>query len=551
MLKIKSFFLLFLYVYSLSFVYAFFVAYGLGDGDIFLADGQKVYHVSFFIQGIVWAIVPSFAVASILILFRPYSFILELLFYIYVTILSIITISHAVMFQSLLDVPSMYIMMYSGAGEVKVFFQTFATLKVLTILFISCSIPLYLWRIARRNACTWTWKQKGILLVLSFLILFAPTHRPGLLPDGPPWNEGPMISSIDRNLRRLFYVEYITYLPKALQMGQLETFMPVDVKALFEDTQNIILVIVESSNRNQFSLYGYPRKTTPKLDELDLLVYQDVLSPSPVTSRSIPHMLTFSNLQSRQQLTTIYDLFKVAGFTSYYFNGYGGVNDNDIIHIIGARAENTFRKKKDDSELFDKALAVIKNDPTKKKLILIHPVAPHFPYHGYPDTMVDFADTPPNLYPGANPLQRNKYDTSIAYIDKILGGFLEDIADEKNTITLVTADHGQEVANVSRTYGHSNSTRFLGCYEVPFFLYVSEDYKKTLNHLVFDINRPYQTDNLIHSVMDLAHVTSPLFKPEYSIFNEKYQEPIQLVQNREYTELKKQEQATLKEVMGQ
>jgi len=549
MLKLKSFSLFFLYIYSLSFVYAFFIAYGLGDGDIFLATGLTT-NMSFFIQSSMWALIPSFAITAVFILLNPYSFICEICFYLFVTFISILTISNAVIFQSPLDVPAIYIMLYSGAGEVKVFFETFSSLKLAIILLITCLLPLYLWKIARRNKCSWTLKDKGILFILSICLLLIPMHRPGLIAAGISWRGGFDISSVDRNLRRLFYIEYLTYLPKAIQLGKLETSIPTDVHSLFEGTQNIIIIIAESSNRNQFSLYGYPRKTTPKLDELDLIVYQDVLSPSPVTSRSIPHMLTFSNLQSNEQLTTIYDFFKVAGFTSYYFDGYGGVNYNDIIHLIGARADNRFRREQYDKDLFDAALAVIKNDPTEKKLILIHPVTAHFPYTTYPETMEEFSGTPPELYPGAEPYKRNQYDTAISYLDDLIGSFLENIADEKNTAVVVTADHGQEVANYSTIYGHSNSTRFLSCYEVPFFLYLSKDYKKTLNDLVFDTARPYQTDNLIHSIIDLAHIKSPLFKPEYSIFNKAYQEPIQMVQSKKYTELKKEAEEKRNMAMG-
>ena len=548
MLKIKSFFLLFLYVYSLSFLYAFFVSYGLGDGNVFLPVGIKT-DIPFFIQASVWALIPSFAIATLFVLIRPYGFILELCFYLYATFFSILTISNAVLFQSPLDAPALYIMMYSGTGEIQVFLKTFSSFKLLLILLVTCVVPLLLWKFTRKNKYVWTLKQKGILLIIAIGLLLVPMHRPGLIVDGLNWSSGVHISSIDRNFRRAFYVEYSTYIPKAMQLGELETYTPTDVHSRFDGAQTIVLIIAESSNRNQFSLYGYPRKTTPYLDALDLTIYQDVISPSPVTSRSIPHMLTFSNLESNEQLTTIYDLFRVAGFTSYYFDGYGGVNYNDIIHLIGARSDNRVRREAYDNDLFEAALDVIKNDPTKKKLILIHTVTAHFPYTTYPKTMDEFSTAPPELYPGAEPHKRNQYDTAISYLDVLIGSFIKDIANEKNTAVVVTADHGQEVANYSTTYGHSNSTQFLSCYEVPFLLYVSDDYKKALNNLVFDTARPYQNDNLIHSIIDLALIDSPLFKPNYSIFNKAYQKPIQMVQNKPYIELKKQAEERRKKAM--
>jgi len=533
MIKTKSLLLLFLYVYSLSFIYACFVAYGLND-------------ISFFVQANVWALIPSFAITTLFILLNPHSFIFELSFYVCAILFSIFAISQAVIFQSPFDVESLYIMLYSGKGEIKVFLETFLSVKLLLILSVTSIIPLYVWKCARRNRYLWTLKQKGILLILSLCLLLIPVHANSL---SEALNKHKItLSSIEKNMRRLFYVKLATYIPKVMMIVKLDTSPPSDVRSLFDDTQTIVLIVTESINRNNLSIYGYPRKTTPKLKESKILVYQDVLSAFPVTHRSVPHMLTFSNLQSSNQKTTIYDFFRAAGFTSYYFDGYEGVNYNEMIHLIGFRADNIVRRKKYDGELFDAALAVIKNDPTKKKLILIHTETAHFPYTMYPHTMETFSGTPPKLYTGADPTKRNHYDTAILYLDNLIGYLLQNIADEKNTVVLVTSDHGQEVGNYSTTYGHSSATRFLSCYEVPFFLYISDDYKKTLKDAVFNTKRPYQTDNLIHSIIDLAHIESPLFKPEYSIFNKAYQEPIQMIGGKRYTERKIEENTRKKEM---
>ncbi len=61
----------------------------------------------------------------------------------------------------------------------------------------------------------------------------------------------------------------------------------------------LILVIGEATNRQRMRLYGYVRKTTPKLDAMknELLAYTDVVSPRPYTIEVLQQVLTFGDEQ--------------------------------------------------------------------------------------------------------------------------------------------------------------------------------------------------------------------------------------------------------------
>lgn len=524
----KKFCWTYIYVYSFSLMHALFMAYGLQSTD-------------FAIQYLLWAILPSFAVSAVIILCSPYTFFAELFLFLFAGFWNILSIAHAISFQSPFDTISLYIAMSSGSGEIEECLKFYGTFKLYSILFIALCIPLIPWHFLHREKKKWSIGAKIAILVFSVLLLFIPMHSKYGLQEGIKTFGFTKVSSIDRNLRRLFYIEYSTFFEGAIEMNELNITPPQGVKSNFSGKQNIVLIITESTNRNQLSLYGYPRKTTPKLEQEDLIVYQDVISPAPVTSGSIPHMLTFSNLHSEEQESTIYDLFKAAGFKTYHFDGYKGADNNDIVHYINDKAEVNFFIDKEDRESFDKAYEIITTDPAPKKLLVINTGVTHFPYYPYyPEDFPLFTDTPPNLYLEAEPLSRNQYDTAVLYIDTIIGNFLAEIKGIENTLVIFTTDHGQEVANYSTTYGHSNSTSFLSCYEIPFVLYISDDYKESLGDLVFDIHRTYQTDNLIHSIMDISHVSSPLFNPEYSIFNKNFKEHEQLIHGESYKEMKKE-----------
>ncbi|HUH48814.1 MAG TPA: sulfatase-like hydrolase/transferase, partial [Mycoplana sp.] len=67
-----------------------------------------------------------------------------------------------------------------------------------------------------------------------------------------------------------------------------------------EAPKTVALVIGESSNRMNWSLYGYSRKTTPQLDALrnDLVVFQDVVSSFGNTITEMTRMLTIATRDS-------------------------------------------------------------------------------------------------------------------------------------------------------------------------------------------------------------------------------------------------------------
>ncbi len=537
----KSIFLSFIYVYSFSILNGLFVAYGIGNSQ-------------FFLHHIIWASVPALGFGIFLLIFQPYDLIIKYLLYVFATFWNIFIVSHSLMFGTLTDVPTIYVSLNSGGGEIKYFLETFVTAEIICIILILILVPLFFLNLSKDKKTIsslnnkenqYTTKDRIILFALSLLVFMIPMHRDGFLPEGLKWRNGISISSIERNFRKLYYIEYTGYLPLVSQIGKLDISDFGEVKSLIEDEpQNVILVIMESSNRNLFSLYGYPRKTTPKLDKLyensDLIVYPNVLSPAPVSATSISRMLTFSNLENTKQITTIYDFFKKAGFETYNLAGYRGVHYNDIIHIIGRRADYVYNAKTDDTDglLFEKALDIIENKTAKKKLIVIQTWLAHFPYEPpYPSEIIPFTDMPPNLLAPNYKNLRNKYDTALLYLDLIISDFIKDIEQLDNTVLLVTADHGEEVGNYG-TPGRSNSSTNVACFEVPFHLFITDNYKEKLNKLTFDTSRPYQTDNLLHSLIDLSLLESPLFVQEYSIFNSLYKEPQLKIQSYNYEEVK-------------
>ncbi len=491
----------------------------------------------FFPKACIEGLIPTIGLTSICILLSSRLHIVEAILFLFIAFWNIASIGQASLFHSWLDAGTLYIMFSSGAGETFNFLKFAFSFRLLFTLLAVTMLPAMLFWLYTKQKSYVSFKNRLAFFLIGFSVMLTPL---GLSQGGQ--TKRSITANIDKHFRNTFYFKIISYLPMARRIGDFQAFVPDNVVAAHEGDQTIILIIGESLNRNHMSIYGYPRKTTPCLDAEPLLIYKDVISPASVTSQSIPLMLTFANLQNKKTVTSLYDIFKGAGFRTYNFSGSKGVATNDIIHRIGLRADESFYLDRDDderfaydSELFVAASKVLSDKKYPKKLLVIQTSVAHFPYKPfYPSNFKEFENTPPKLYPGAEPLYANQYDTAVRYFDELVSGFMNEIKKIPACAVIITTDHGQEVADYSPTYGHSSATTFVSCYEIPFLVYLSDDYKIRHPELVFDVTRSYQNDNLIHSVIDLACLKTAFFEEQLSIFNKNFLPKQRLIHKKEY-----------------
>ena len=85
---------------------------------------------------------------------------------------------------------------------------------------------------------------------------------------------------------------------------------------------------------------------------------------------------------------------------------------------------------------------------------------------------------------------------------------------------------GEEVYEFRNFKGHSeeNGSRYM--VEIPFIIYVSdkfkEKYPKVIKNIENSLNKPYMTDDLIYTILEIAQVKTEEFDETRSIINEKY-----------------------------
>lgn len=305
--------------------------------------------------------------------------------------------------------------------------------------------------------------------------------------------------------------------------------------------QTFVLVLGESLSRNHMSLYGYNKATNPKLvKRTDLNTYTNVVSPYSTTLQSVFSILTTSNLQKpieKNEAIDIIDIFHSAGFKTHWISNQSpfGIWDN-LITLFAKKSDHfTFVNTSSNSSFeatlnvsydekvlapFQKAL----QNNTENKLIIIHLMGSHSNYaKRYPAAYQIFSgsDTKTEVIAA--------YDNSVRYNDYVLDTIITMLANHtsaQNTHNslIYLSDHGENVYDYNNQVGHGYSGSLpKQNVDIPFILWTAPNFKtKNLDSLKTQTHRPYVSDDLFHSIIDLNQIETPYFEAERSVFNQKF-----------------------------
>lgn len=334
------------------------------------------------------------------------------------------------------------------------------------------------------------------------------------------------------------------------------------------NSQTFVVVIGESHNRRHSSVYGYNRETMPSMSALkdDLFVFDDVVSPNVITNITMQKVITFAdnrNPENAYKYGSIIDFFQSAGFKTFWLSNQYYLGNNDSLYAAMAYRADTAvflneisgffleTPNYDDKllESFDEAM----KDKAKYKIIFVHLMGSHTPYERrYPKDFGSFKDYGIGFYDVLGGVSKQKtidtYDNSIEFTDSLLGKIVEKLEAAKNSsFMLYFPDHGIDVydeypdKNLPRD--ENNPTRAM--FEIPFILWLSDNYRKENADFIrnFDnfTSRPYQTDRVTHSILDLARLKQSILNYEDSIFSGKFKEKERTISGKVYNGPKNQE----------
>ena len=118
---------------------------------------------------------------------------------------------------------------------------------------------------------------------------------------------------------------------------------------------------------------------------------------------------------------------------------------------------------------------------------------------------------------------RNEYDNAMAYNDYVVGNMARltmNAAREDNASLLFSSDHAQEVGHTRNHAGQSVADAT--GYEIPMLVWTRSFTGKSPEDKARLEYRPYQTDQLEHTVMGLMGVRSRYYDARHDILSEDF-----------------------------
>lgn len=298
-----------------------------------------------------------------------------------------------------------------------------------------------------------------------------------------------------------------------------------------------VFVIGESTSRFNWSLYGYPRKTTPVLDSLrdDLVVFKDVISAGGSTVPSMERMLTDATMRDRSAFLREPDMLLLAQAAGYKVFWLSNQNDRRISRLFAQTADKSVFINRGDGEsvpLDEELLPAYKTalaDPAPRKLIILHPMGSHPKYdRRVPEGFNAFIDVKDEVEDKMEELgrvflvrsARASYDNAMLYQDGWLASLLDALRESAKKTGgsarfFYVSDHAQEVGHTRDFIGH-DAVSFVG-YSVPMFYWQNEPFPQEEKTLIE--GRAYQTDQLMHTLLPLMFIRTNFDRPEDDIFD--------------------------------
>ena len=317
-----------------------------------------------------------------------------------------------------------------------------------------------------------------------------------------------------------------------------------------------VLVVGETSRAMEWSLYGYERNTTPRMEGLDGLIhFTDVVTQSNNTHKSVPIILSAA---SAENYGVIYDeksivtAFKEAGFRTLVI-----ANQKLTTSMIGAfyrEADtfidmSTFNTGSYLTSLYDAALLPYLEKELDKSdedmFIVLHTYGSHFNYHErYPaEFRIYTPDKAEGIRQSYKKELRNAYDNSIRYTDYVLGEIVDMLKKKEVCASMLyLSDHGEDIFDDARArYLHASPIPTYYQLHIPYIIWFSDDYRTVfpekyrmaISHGAY----PVSTNSVFHTVLDIAGVrtsvsdstlalTNPAFAVRDRMFLGDHDEPV-------------------------
>ena len=258
---------------------------------------------------------------------------------------------------------------------------------------------------------------------------------------------------------------------------------------------NVILITLDALRPDHLGCYGYKKNTSPNIDKLakEGVLFTQAISQTSWTCPSFFSLITSTYPSTNQvyywdrilpkSIITLTEILKEKGYCNGFISGHGGTNPNSgfnrgfdtFVDIVEVRA----------GQITNEAISWIKNNRNKNFFLWIHymdthsPYQPPFPYNKLflPADFIKLSDeflAEKYKWIGVFPIQSlentlteedreyyiSQYDGVINFIDEQIGILLKNLKNLnlfKKTFIIITADHGENLADQDKYFGHGGA----------------------------------------------------------------------------------------------
>ena len=336
------------------------------------------------------------------------------------------------------------------------------------------------------------------------------------------------------------YQKRITDLEKAMADIQADT-------SVAKDSLTIIYVIGETFGRHRSSLYGYPLETNPRLSELkadsSLITFDNVVAYSNRTLELLMPLLSLYDVEcpeSAGKVPLFPGVLRGAGYGVGYYDNQSPIMDAGKFDFGCTYFMGSPVLRKAFADGYSKSIEQYDGDfiarypvphDRSRTLAVYHLMGQHvaFDKRSTPESRRFTAASYDTIYP-FEPNQAAvmaDYDNATRYNDSILNDLIESVRNHCSAVIYVP-DHGDEV------YDYRDHTgRVLDCtepgtikvvHEVPAMIWLSDEYRRRypgdVEALRKNIHKPLYNTDISHTILDLAGVGSPYFRPDLSLLRE-------------------------------
>ena len=321
----------------------------------------------------------------------------------------------------------------------------------------------------------------------------------------------------------------------------------------------VIFVLGESNDRNHMQIYDYNLPTTPLINERydrnEILRFNDVIACGNHTTSVMQLLFNFAEKNGYEYSWTdnntnspvdemhlwydepnIFNILKNCNYHIVWLSNqspYGMFGSMDEFYskccdeIAFTEISDSFTGRKRDEVLLPVLDESLNKSSNLKNFYVIHLEGTHQAYSfRYPISFSKFTALDEDKPTEESRRVTAEYDNAMLYNDHILNEIIKRFED-KEAIVIYLSDHGNEVYEGREFAGHSDESEGnVHMIEVPMLVWASQSFKNNhsdkWNAMKKAVDRPYMTDDMIHSLLDLMDIKTASYDPRKSIWNDNF-----------------------------